>query len=46
MLMESSNLRYAGQEFVAQMLIDGEADVGIAAEALGDYAQLVALPST
>ena len=90
MLMESSNLRQAGQEFVAQqsgllsvaathsqaryampvavqefrtqfpnvklhlhqgspkqiaqMLIDGEADVGIATEALGDYPQLVALP--
>jgi LysR family cys regulon transcriptional activator len=90
MLMESSNLRHAGQEFVArqsgllsvaathsqaryalpvavqefrsqfpgvklhlhqgspkqiaQMLIDGEADVGIATEALGDYPQLVALP--
>ncbi len=26
------------------MLIDGEADVGIATEALGDYPQLVALP--
>ena len=90
MLMESSNLRQAGQEFVAQqsgllsvaathsqaryampvavqefrtqfpnvklhlhqgsprqiaqMLIEGEADVGIATEALGDYPQLVALP--
>jgi LysR family cys regulon transcriptional activator len=90
MLMESSNLRHAGQEFVAQqsgllsvaathsqaryampvavqefrtqfpnvklhlhqgspkqiaqMLLDGEADVGIATEALGDYPQLVALP--
>jgi len=90
MLLESSNLRQAGQEFVAQqsgllsvaathsqaryalpvavqefrqqfpnvklhlhqgspkqiaqMLIDGEADVGIATEALGDYPQLVALP--
>jgi LysR family cys regulon transcriptional activator len=90
MLMESRNLRHAGQEFVArqsgllsiaathsqaryalpvavqefrshfpgvklhlhqgspkqiaQMLIDGEADVGIATEALGDYPQLVALP--
>ena len=90
MLLESSNLRHAGQEFVAQqsgllsvtathsqaryampvavqefraqfpnvklhlhqgspkqiaqMLIDGEADVGIATEALGDYPQLVALP--
>jgi len=90
MLMESSNLRLAGQEFVArqtgllsvaathsqaryalpvavqefraqfpdvklhlhqgspkqiaQMLLDGEADVGIATEALGDYPQLVALP--
>jgi LysR family cys regulon transcriptional activator len=90
MLLESSNLRLAGQEFVArqtgllsvaathsqaryalpvavqefraqfpdvklhlhqgspkqiaQMLLDGEADVGIATEALGDYPQLVALP--
>lgn len=90
MLLESSNLRQAGQEFVArqigllsvaathsqaryalpvavqefrgrfpgvklhlhqgspkqiaQMLLDGDADVGIATEALGDYAQLVALP--
>ncbi|WP_077001113.1 CysB family HTH-type transcriptional regulator [Variovorax sp. KK3] len=90
MLQESSNLRHAGQEFVArqsgrlsvaathtqaryalpvavqefrgrfpdvslhlhqgspkqvaQMLIDGEADVGIATEALGDYPQLIALP--
>jgi len=90
MLMESSNLRHAGQEFVArqsgllsiaathsqaryalpvavqefrshypnvklhlhqgspkqiaQMLIAGEVDVGIATEALGDYPQLVALP--
>jgi LysR family cys regulon transcriptional activator len=89
-LMESTNLRHAGQEFVArqtgllsvaathsqaryalplavqefrtqfpgvklhlhqgspkqvaQMLLDGEADVGIATEALGDYPQLVALP--
>ncbi|WP_431275476.1 CysB family HTH-type transcriptional regulator [Variovorax ureilyticus] len=90
MLMESSNLKLAGQEFVArqtgllsiaathsqaryalpvavqdfraqfpdvklhlhqgspkqiaQMLLDGEVDVGIATEALGDYPQLVALP--
>ncbi|MEJ8813736.1 CysB family HTH-type transcriptional regulator [Variovorax ureilyticus] len=90
MLMESSNLRLAGQEFVArqtgllsvaathsqaryalpvavqefraqfpdvklhlhqgspkqiaQMLLGGEVDVGIATEALGDYPQLVALP--
>jgi LysR family cys regulon transcriptional activator len=90
MLQESSNLRHAGQEFVArqsgrlsvaathtqaryalpvavqefrghfpnvrlhlhqgsprqvaQMLLDGEADVGIATEALADYPQLVALP--
>ncbi|MDP9899367.1 CysB family HTH-type transcriptional regulator [Variovorax ginsengisoli] len=90
MLMESSNLRQAGQEYlaqqngllsvaathsqaryampvavqdfrgsfphvrlslhqgspkqIAQMLIDGEADVGIATEALGDYPQLIALP--
>ncbi len=89
-LMESSNLRQAGQEFVAQqsgllsvaathsqaryalpmavqefrarfpsvklhlhqgsprqvaqMLLDGEADVGIATEALADYPQLIALP--
>ena len=26
------------------MLLDGEADVGIATEALGDYPQLVAVP--
>jgi LysR family cys regulon transcriptional activator len=89
-LMESTNLRHAGQEFVArqsgllsvaathsqaryalpmavqefraqfpgvklhlhqgspkqvaQMLLSGEVDVGIATEALGDYPQLVALP--
>jgi len=30
---------------VAQMLLDGEADVAIATEALADYPQLVALPS-
>ena len=29
---------------IAQMLLDGEADVGIATEALGDYPQLLALP--
>jgi LysR family cys regulon transcriptional activator len=29
---------------VAQMLLDGDADVGIATEALADYPQLVALP--
>lgn len=91
MLMESSNLRLAGEEFaaqhngtlsiaathsqaryalpeavqdfraqfpgvrlhlhqgsprqIAQMLIDGVADVGIATEALADYPQLLALPS-
>lgn len=90
MLMESTNLRHAGQEFVArqvgllsvaathsqaryalpmavqefraqfpnvklhlhqgspkqvaQMLMSGEVDVGIATEALGDYPQLLALP--
>jgi LysR family cys regulon transcriptional activator len=90
MLMESTNLKHAGQEFVArqsgllsvaathsqaryalpmavqefrsqfpdvklhlhqgspkqiaQMLLAGEVDVGIATEALGDYPQLVALP--
>ena len=90
MLMESTNLKHAGQEFVArqsgllsvaathsqaryalpvavqefrsqfpnvklhlhqgspkqiaQMLLSGEVDVGIATEALGDYPQLVALP--
>jgi LysR family transcriptional regulator, cys regulon transcriptional activator len=89
-LMESRNLRHAGQEFVAQqsgllsiaathsqaryalpmavqefraqfpnvrlhlhqgsprqvvqMLLDGDADVGIATEALGDHPQLLALP--
>jgi len=39
------HLRQGSPNQVAQMLLDGEADVGIATEALGDYPQLVALPS-
>ena len=39
------HLRQGSPQQIAQMLIDGEADVGIATEALSDYAQLVALPS-
>lgn len=38
------HLRQGSPKQVAQMLLDGEADVGIATEALGDYSQLVALP--
>jgi LysR family cys regulon transcriptional activator len=38
------HLRQGSPKQVAQMLLDGEADIGIATEALGDYAQLVALP--
>jgi LysR family cys regulon transcriptional activator len=37
-------LRQGSPTQIAQMLLDGEADVGIATEALGDYPQLVALP--
>ena len=38
------HLHQGSPKQVAQMLLDGEADVGIATEALGDYPQLVALP--
>ncbi len=38
------HLRQGSPQQVAQMLLEGEADVGIATEALGDYTQLVALP--
>lgn len=38
------HLRQGSPKQVAQMLLEGEADVGIATEALGDYPQLVALP--
>ena len=37
-------LRQGSPQQVAQMLLEGHADVGIATEALGDYSQLVALP--
>ncbi|MDM0116859.1 CysB family HTH-type transcriptional regulator [Variovorax sp. J22R133] len=39
------HLRQGSPKQIAQMLLDGEADVGIATEALSDYPQLVALPS-
>lgn len=39
------HLRQGSPQQIAQMLLDGEADVGIATEALSDYSQLVALPS-
>jgi LysR family cys regulon transcriptional activator len=38
------HLHQGSPKQVAQMLLEGEADVGIATEALADYAQLVALP--
>lgn len=38
------NLHQGSPRQVAQMLLDGEADVGIATEALADFPQLVALP--
>ena len=38
------HLHQGSPKQIAQMLLDGEADVGIATEALGDYPQLVALP--
>ncbi|CAN5434273.1 CysB family HTH-type transcriptional regulator [soil metagenome] len=38
------HLRQGSPKQVAQMLLEGEADVGIATEALSDYPQLVALP--
>lgn len=39
------HLRQGSPRQIAKMLIDGEADVGIATEALGEYPQLLALPS-
>ncbi len=38
------HLRQGSPKQIAQMLLDGDADVGIATEALGDYPQLVAMP--
>lgn len=38
------HLHQGSPKQIAQMLLDGEAEVGIATEALGDYPQLVALP--
>ncbi len=38
------NLHQGSPQQVARMLIDGEADIGIATEALTQYAELVALP--
>lgn len=38
------NLHQGSPRQVAQMLLDGEADVGVATEALAQYDQLVALP--
>lgn len=38
------HLRQGSPKQIAQMLLDGEADVGIATEALSDYPQLVTLP--
>jgi len=38
------HLRQGSPKQVAQMLLDGDADVGIATEALADYPQLIALP--
>ncbi|MBO9512921.1 MAG: CysB family HTH-type transcriptional regulator [Variovorax sp.] len=38
------HLHQGSPKHIAQMLLDGEVDVGIATEALGDYPQLVALP--
>jgi LysR family cys regulon transcriptional activator len=38
------NLHQGSPHQIAQLLIDGEADIGIATEALADYEQLVALP--
>ena len=37
-------LRQGSPQQLAQMLLEGHADVGIATEALGDCPQLVALP--
>ena len=38
------HLHQGSPKQVAAMLISGEADIGVATEALGDYAQLVTLP--
>ena len=38
------HLHQGSPKQIAQLLLDGEADVGIASEALGDYPQLLALP--
>ena len=38
------HLHQGSPQQIAQMLLEGEADVGIATEALSDYPQLVALP--
>lgn len=38
------NLHQGSPKHVAQMLIDGEADIGIATEALAEYEQLITLP--
>jgi len=38
------HLHQGSPQQIAQMLLDGNAEVGIATEALGDYPQLVALP--
>ncbi|MDM0021202.1 CysB family HTH-type transcriptional regulator [Variovorax saccharolyticus] len=38
------HLHQGSPKQIAQMLLEGEADVGIATEALSDYPQLVALP--
>lgn len=39
------NLHQGSPHQIAQLLIDGEADIGIATEALAGYEQLLALPS-
>jgi LysR family cys regulon transcriptional activator len=38
------NLHQGSPKHVAQMLMDGEADIGIATEALAEYEQLITLP--
>ncbi|MFZ5519726.1 MAG: CysB family HTH-type transcriptional regulator [Pseudomonadota bacterium] len=38
------NLHQGSPKHVAQMLLDGEADIGIATEALAEYEQLITLP--
>lgn len=40
----SLHLHQGSPKQVAQMLLNGEADIGVATEALADYAQLVTLP--